>query len=847
MQIELSDLMEIASPDISLPALAAALPESSQFINYDNISSGGAMAGAVANGANRSKKKGQNFTAPVSSRLFSRLGLRHDKRSAKICVDSGVDNHHNHNHNHHHHNHHQTTRAMEPTLFDDDNDDDDNDVVREPPVIMRQRALPPALPFAPFVPPTTLEGNDLDDHEEPPSPPRIGAPKRMILVNLEDVSTGILASSSGGGGGSHRTPQEGSRGNTATSRSQRTGRGSSTSYFTATNHSGSGGCPSSSTEDALTRDAQRVLGGLRRQRETRENKKKESGGGAFGTPNRNKKTRGIGAGHSKKNGVDEFEMLGAVLMIPTGSEHDRDAAAGPTTHITSNNHNTSSSGISSPPRSPTAAMSTPVGHRQTEGGPCSLTYSSSPPTLSPPPLRRPKAAPSRRLLRTLSPTPSPPTLQQSCRKWTPEVTETLGITSVSPPSSPSSPSLLQGRDGTSTAARGNKCPRKAPFVAPPPLMEDWSDDDDGEGKERGDGHESGSGSGSGSDKNNEGVVMAIDKEDEDADADADADGRSCFSMTVLRDYRTLVRGDRRDGGGYDDEGWCTALNLPNNTNNKAEQQIRSGAGTGTVELSLSLASWAGPANERTGQEAPPADQPSAGAVDAHAPAAIRSRFGVRSRGSLLGGDDDDDDDDEEEDEGEEAKEEEIATCLYPLTSLLLHASSSSGSGVPARAVGVGGGVAAGFSTSGSSVGMSGCLSPPYTFPSSKSLELQFQQRDITVAPGVKLPLRGAQETMAALRRLSGDCRHGSSSSKRRSDFATTQCWTCEAYLCCLRDAEYVLCPRCRVISPLDVVQSASHEGEDGAEEGNAARSGVALGFTDTEWLQWRQQVSLYDD
>jgi hypothetical protein len=705
---------------------------------------------------------------------------------------------------------------MEPTFFDDDD-------IREPPTILRQRALPPSLPFAPFVPPS-MAGSDMED-EEPPSPPRIAA-TRMVLVNLEDVSNGRIL---GGNGSNHRTHTQGgcSRGNTATSRSQRTGKGSSTTYFTATNHSATnhsgsgtgGGPPSSSTEDggaALTRDAQRVLGGLRRQRETRENKKKDHGGagGAFGNPSRSKKTRGIGVGssaaHVKKNGIDEFEMLGTVLMIPAGSDHDRDEAAPAAAAGAAGR--TIPSNITSPPGSPAGAVTTPVSRRlfgaAAAGRPCSLTYSSSPPTLSPPPLKRPV----RRLSKS-SPAPSPPALEPSRRKWTPEaalgLAENPDITSVSPPSSPSSPSNLPGRIGTTAVSRASS-PRKAPFVAPPPLMmEDWSDEEEEEDEAKV--------------RSNvrQGVSVAIDKENGEADK---AGTVRCFSRRVLRDYSSLVRGDGQDEGEDEDDDDSGGAGMVLPSDNMAELPTLAAPSLPSGRASES------PTGQ--GADAGPTLSGTAGAVRAPPAGESRtSRFGVRSRGSLLGEDDEDE---------EEAKEEEAPAALYPLASLLLRTSSSSGSDIRTG----------GFSCSN----RGGGCNPPYTFPSSKSLELQFQERDITVAPGVKLPLRGTQETMAALRRLfGGDDDDGSSSSvrKRRSDFAAAQCWTCEAYLCCLRDAEYVLCPRCRVVSPLHVVPSAYDEAgglDDGAEEESAApRRGVALGFTDTEWLQWRQQVSLFDD
>lgn len=58
---------------------------------------------------------------------------------------------------------------------------------------------------------------------------------------------------------------------------------------------------------------------------------------------------------------------------------------------------------------------------------------------------------------------------------------------------------------------------------------------------------------------------------------------------------------------------------------------------------------------------------------------------------------------------------------------------------------------------------------------------------IEVYPGVFSPLRGANETNRA---ISLGC------------FKDTSCFDCMARIRCIQDAEYVLCPTCKVISPL---------------------------------------------
>jgi hypothetical protein len=59
--------------------------------------------------------------------------------------------------------------------------------------------------------------------------------------------------------------------------------------------------------------------------------------------------------------------------------------------------------------------------------------------------------------------------------------------------------------------------------------------------------------------------------------------------------------------------------------------------------------------------------------------------------------------------------------------------------------------------------------------------------ELEIAPGVFAALRGSQETMNAI---------------REGDYVDVKCFCCAAKLLCISDAEYVLCPDCRVVSPL---------------------------------------------
>ncbi len=58
---------------------------------------------------------------------------------------------------------------------------------------------------------------------------------------------------------------------------------------------------------------------------------------------------------------------------------------------------------------------------------------------------------------------------------------------------------------------------------------------------------------------------------------------------------------------------------------------------------------------------------------------------------------------------------------------------------------------------------------------------------IEISPGVFVRLRGSEETWSAIQ--SGNSTHAT-------------CYSCELSLLCIADAEYVICPACRVVSPL---------------------------------------------
>jgi hypothetical protein len=87
---------------------------------------------------------------------------------------------------------------------------------------------------------------------------------------------------------------------------------------------------------------------------------------------------------------------------------------------------------------------------------------------------------------------------------------------------------------------------------------------------------------------------------------------------------------------------------------------------------------------------------------------------------------------------------------------------------------------------------------------------------IEVAPGVKIRLRGSQETWEAI---------------ARDYYAPGLCWGCSETIFVIQDAAYLLCPTCRTVSPMDGTFEHPHI------------SGVGLGFTFEELVLWQQQIA----
>uniref|UniRef100_A0A7S3L049 Uncharacterized protein n=1 Tax=Amphora coffeiformis TaxID=265554 RepID=A0A7S3L049_9STRA len=83
---------------------------------------------------------------------------------------------------------------------------------------------------------------------------------------------------------------------------------------------------------------------------------------------------------------------------------------------------------------------------------------------------------------------------------------------------------------------------------------------------------------------------------------------------------------------------------------------------------------------------------------------------------------------------------------------------------------------------------------------------------IDIAPGVRARLRGFDETKACV---------------GRDFFLPCLCFSCATNLFCIMDANYVVCPVCRVVSPLEGGADLDYQG------------GVGLGFTSDDLVTWQ--------
>ena len=125
--------------------------------------------------------------------------------------------------------------------------------------------------------------------------------------------------------------------------------------------------------------------------------------------------------------------------------------------------------------------------------------------------------------------------------------------------------------------------------------------------------------------------------------------------------------------------------------------------------------------------------------------------------------------------------------------------------------------------------------PPPRRPSSLSdtggeapnlLEKVATLKYVEVAPGVHVRLRGADETWRSI----------------ENDFyMPTQCLPCGLTVFCIQDADFVICPDCRVVSPMMMVMMEGGEERSNYCEGKSD-GGVGLGFTMEDLAAWQEDI-----
>ncbi|KAL7561185.1 hypothetical protein ACA910_006828 [Epithemia clementina (nom. ined.)] len=97
---------------------------------------------------------------------------------------------------------------------------------------------------------------------------------------------------------------------------------------------------------------------------------------------------------------------------------------------------------------------------------------------------------------------------------------------------------------------------------------------------------------------------------------------------------------------------------------------------------------------------------------------------------------------------------------------------------------------------------------------------------VELGPGLFARLRGANETWKCI----------------EHDFhVPVVCYACSLELCCIQDASYVLCPKCRIVSPVEQPPAddnfAVHH-----MPANCYDGGVGLGFTFDDLFKWQAEI-----
>jgi hypothetical protein len=113
-------------------------------------------------------------------------------------------------------------------------------------------------------------------------------------------------------------------------------------------------------------------------------------------------------------------------------------------------------------------------------------------------------------------------------------------------------------------------------------------------------------------------------------------------------------------------------------------------------------------------------------------------------------------------------------------------------------------------------------------------EINSSVQIIEVAPGVRMHLRGADETWAAI---------------QRDRFGPVKCISYDTTIFCIEDADFVLCPECKVVSPFNDINdnttvTIQYEMQCSSSNHNymPGGGGVGLGFTLEQLATWQEEL-----
>jgi hypothetical protein len=111
----------------------------------------------------------------------------------------------------------------------------------------------------------------------------------------------------------------------------------------------------------------------------------------------------------------------------------------------------------------------------------------------------------------------------------------------------------------------------------------------------------------------------------------------------------------------------------------------------------------------------------------------------------------------------------------------------------------------------------GQLRPQYSSASviDKAAKMAAPEKTIEISPGHWVLLRGADETWECI---------------ERDFYVPCVCLECSMELCCIQDADFVICPICRVVSPMEVLEASLGNG------------GAGLGFTFDDLMRWQSEI-----